>query len=471
MFFSVLSVAALASGAGAHPARRAASTSVAQLDGVTYVNKGIVAFGYLPNDMTESTGDTLGGLGSAIALKSFSANGNTSYTGTLVVQPDRGYNIETTIDYQGRQHDIDFVMTPYYGNDDLSFSDAAKTLELTYKSTLLYTDSDGSKTTGLDATGVRPASSKYPLLPIASSSDNRLSVDCEGLVLNPDGSFWMSDEYGPYIYKFSAGGALVQAIAPPQAIIPLNNKKKLNFTSEEDPRTGRVANQGFEGLTISGDGKTLYALLQSGILQDGAEDADGDGARYTRLLAYDISDNGKVYGGSEIHYVSEGVFLVLARDGKGMGNGDSKSDITSAYKQADLISTKSATNIAGTKYDQHSHPVAKHGKLEKHITPVEYVSFVHYIDGDQLARFGLHNGPVADETLIAGKWEGLALVSCKDSNNPDDFFLFTAADNDFQTTNGIAVGVPYNAGVDVDNQFLVFRVTLPGAAIGDLTKD
>ena len=35
------------------------------------------------------------------------------------------------------------------------------------------------------------------------------------------------------------------------------------------------------------------------------------------------------------------------------------------------------------------------------------------------------------------------------------------ADNDFLTTDGISLGQPYNAGVDNDNQFLVFRVTIP----------
>lgn len=160
---------------------------------------------------------------------------------------------ETTIDYQGRHHEIDFAFKPYYGSADLSFANAAKTLELTYKSTLLYTDRDGSKTTGLDATGVRAASSQYPdpdvpladpPLPIPSSSNNHLTVDCEGLVLNSDGSFWMSDEYGPYIYKFSDAGTLIQAIAPPEAILPLTKKGALDFTSVDDPKTGRAANQG-----------------------------------------------------------------------------------------------------------------------------------------------------------------------------------------------------------------------------------
>ena len=56
-------------------------------------------------------------------------------------------------------------------------------------------------------------------------------------------SFWTSDEYGPYIYLFNAEGDLVQAIEPPQAIVPFIDGK-LNFTSDTDPDTGRAGNQG-----------------------------------------------------------------------------------------------------------------------------------------------------------------------------------------------------------------------------------
>ena len=56
--------------------------------------------------------------------------------------------------------------------------------------------------------------------------------------------FWVSDEYGPYIYRFSADGALVQTIQPPEAIIPLDDDGNIMFTSEEDPATGRASNSG-----------------------------------------------------------------------------------------------------------------------------------------------------------------------------------------------------------------------------------
>ncbi len=41
------------------------------------------------------------------------------------------------------------------------------------------------------------------------------------------------------------------------------------------------------------------------------------------------------------------------------------------------------------------------------------------------------------------------------------------ADNDFISTQGISLGQPFDAGLDVDNQFMVFRVTLPGASTTD----
>ena len=42
-------------------------------------------------------------------------------------------------------------------------------------------------------------------------------------MLNQDGSFWISDEYGPYVYRFNAAGIMVGAIRPVDAIIPLRN--------------------------------------------------------------------------------------------------------------------------------------------------------------------------------------------------------------------------------------------------------
>lgn len=55
--------------------------------------------------------------------------------------------------------------------------------------------------------------------------------------------FWISDEYGPYVYRLTPTGQLIQTLSPPAAILPMVNGK-LNFTSETDPETGRAGNQG-----------------------------------------------------------------------------------------------------------------------------------------------------------------------------------------------------------------------------------
>lgn len=138
----------------------------------------------------------------------------------------------------------------------------------------------------------------------------------------------MSDEYGPYIYHFTSSGSLVQTISPPPAILPVINGV-LNFTSNTQPTTGRAADLGFEGLTASPDGTTLYALLQVATIQDGG--LDRNTSRFTRLLAYDVTvappiltgewivplpqdSNGDTLPQSELHFISPSVFFVLAHD-------------------------------------------------------------------------------------------------------------------------------------------------------------
>jgi len=178
------------------------------------------------------------------------------------------------------------------------------------------------------------------------------------------------------------------------------------------------------------------------------------------------SNKGKVYAASELHYLSPTIFLALSRDGKGHGDGTTKAK----YKQIDLVEVSGATNIAGTQFDSPSSAVAPGGVLVDSVTPAEYVSFVDLIDDTQLGRFSVHNGGANDSMLIDAKWESIALAPVQDPAFPNDFFLFTAADNDFITEDGISVGEPYDAGENVDSQFMVYRVTLPNVPADALSN-
>lgn len=181
---------------------------------------------------------------------------------------------------------------------------------------------------------------------------------------------------------------------------------------------------GFEGLTFDPSTGTLYALLQSALIQDGGSNKNDQ--RFTRLFAYDVADpdsaveligewvvplpidsKSNTEACSEIHFVSPGIFLALSRDGDGRGGSSDTSSyksvlilflfVTSSFwfcysRQADLFSIAKATDIHGSKFDSPANPIATKGVLNKNITPAEYVGFVNFIDSVQLARFGLHNG-------------------------------------------------------------------------------
>ncbi|KAJ3567527.1 hypothetical protein NP233_g6309 [Leucocoprinus birnbaumii] len=473
---------AVAGGSTSNSAEPAVVNAVT-LGGVTYINKGIVGFGLIPSDFRESTGDTLGGIGSAIALKprTWKAQKNGQFTGTLYVHPDRGFNVDATINYQARHHEIDFVLTPYYGAENISFTNAQKTLALRYRNTVLEFDVNRKPTSGLDPQSVRSPFLLTELLfpgplPIVSKADDRLALDVEGMIANADGTFWISDEYGPGVYRFSNQGKLLQSIPLPDALLPRDANGNLNFTSVVNPVAGRTPNQGFEGLTVDPTTGIIYAMLQSAAIQDGGTDKST--SRYTRLFAFDprgfiprlvgewvvplpLSSKNNTEACSEIHFIRPGIFLALSRDGDGRGGDDNNSK----YKNADLFSIRGATDIHGTKFDNHLNPIAVNGTLHPSITPAEYVQFISYVNSTQLARFGLHNGSPDDPTLLSAKWESFALAPAGDPKFPDDYFLFTACDNDFLSTNGVSLGQPFDAGIDNDNQFLVFRVTLPGSPI------
>ncbi|KAG6806013.1 hypothetical protein H0H93_003669 [Arthromyces matolae] len=75
---------------------RAATSPVSVvLNEDTYINKGLVAFGLIPADFKDSTGNTMGGFGSAIDIKpgTWTQSSSGTFTGTLLVTPDRGYNV------------------------------------------------------------------------------------------------------------------------------------------------------------------------------------------------------------------------------------------------------------------------------------------------------------------------------------------------------------------------------------------
>ncbi|KAF2644787.1 3-phytase [Massarina eburnea CBS 473.64] len=467
-------------------------------NGKTYIYEELAGWGLLANDARDKFGDTIGGIGSAIALDKNSwkkrEGDNEGYDGIIYGLPDRGWNTEGTQNTQSRIHKFNVSLDIVAASLE---NPASPNFHITYLDTILLTGPDGTPTTGLDADPTGHISfDNFPDLPVATytgdgfggngTGGKRIAIDTEGLVLGDDGSFWLSDEYGPYIYQFDKNGKMVTAVRPPDAFIPIRNgTESFNAASPpiydpdvevvpEDPVTGRANNQGLEAFTADPKGEYFYAMLQSATMQEGGKKSSN--RRYTRFLKYQIQDGkltydseyvvplpilttGKVAGQSEMHFISDTQFLVLARDSGG-GHGQDSSE--SIYRNADIFDLSKATNIKSNKDDDFDGAVASSkGKLDSDIVPAEYCTWLSYNNNDQLGRFGVHNGGAQDARLLNEKWESLALAPV----SSNEYFLISFSDNDFITQNGyINSGKNKYAdgsGFNLDTQVLVFRVKLP----------
>ncbi|CAL9356451.1 esterase-like activity of phytase family protein [Streptomyces sp. enrichment culture] len=151
-------------------------------------------------------------------------------------------------------------------------------------------------------------------------ADRRLTgadFDVESIVRVADGTYWMGDEFGPYLLHFSADGRLLQAPVPLEGV----------RAPESAVRTGEQAtlgsSKGFEGLVRSVDGRRLYPLLEGTVTGDTPGDlrfSEFDlrrGAYTGKRFTYRLQSPAHAIG--DAIAVDRHRFLVIERDG---GQGD-----------------------------------------------------------------------------------------------------------------------------------------------------
>src|SRR5262245_21493359 len=276
------------------PASAPLAEETVTIGDLVFVNRALVGVGRLPADLRDKFGETFGsGSGIAVDPKSWTRT-PAGYQGTFYMLPDRGYNVRETTDYRARINKVSIPFKPLGDPQAVPLEERQRSIEATLVATILLTDPSGEPLTGLDPNGIRRAAGGLPDLPQAPNG--RVSIDSESLVLLPDGSFFVGDEYGPYVYRFSPTGRLLAVIRPPEAFIPKRGGKD-HFSSDNpgagspppeprNPEAGRQNNQGFEGLTLTPGGRFLVVALQSATRQDGG--ASAETRRYARLLYYDI---------------------------------------------------------------------------------------------------------------------------------------------------------------------------------------
>ena len=225
--------------------------------------------------------------------------------------------------------------------------------QLTLEQTILLKNAAGQLLTGLPnpsgqgSTGETALDLTGQTLP--PSADG---LDSEGLVLAPDGTFWVSDEYGPHIVHFDATGKTIERINP--------------FGTGTGGRTlplvlaRRRPNRGMEGLTLTPDGKTLVGLMQSPMYNPSS--AAVAGSTVLRVVTFDLAtgatrqyaylmENASLTGCSEIAAITNTTFVAIERDGLYGGNAAAPATFKRVYKfdLAGATDISDASNTAAGK--------------------------------------------------------------------------------------------------------------------------
>lgn len=264
---------------------------------------------------------------------------------------DRGPNA----DYSGAEGDGKMFLTPDYqpkiGHFELQADGSIRLLK-----TIGLKRPDGKPLTGLPnpnygatneiAYGLDgKALLTDPSKPFDATSNptqtDPYGFDSEGLAVMADGSFWISDEYGPHLIHFDASGKEIERINPFAA--DPRNKAGRSLPAELGKRR---ANRGMEGLTVTPDGKTLVGIMQSTLNNPSSK---ANKTTLTRLVTIDLA-TGKVQqylykqeqndnSNCAIVALSATSFLVLERDG------EFPLDKTSAFKRVYRISLTGATDL------------------------------------------------------------------------------------------------------------------------------
>ncbi len=159
--------------------------------------------------------------------------------------------------------------------------------------------------------------------------------DPEGLVALRDGTFWVSDEYGPFITHFDSTGKQISRLSPYDHSLP----REL---------ANRVPNKGMEGLTVTPDGHTLVGIMQSALQQPDLTKKPSN-VPALRIVTIDLrtfAEHEYVYllddpastssAVSEITALSDHTFVIDERDGNVEPN---------AFKKLYVADLRDATDI------------------------------------------------------------------------------------------------------------------------------
>ncbi len=153
--------------------------------------------------------------------------------------------------------------------------------------------------------------------PIVRGSGQRLltggDFDIESLQRMPDGSFWIGEEFGPFLLHVDARGRVLSAPVPS----PLGGSPQSPLLGGSAPAT--QASGGFEATAMSRNGRYLYPVLEKALIGDRdprrrvIAQFDTRAGRYTgEVWDYRVDTDANLV--ADAQFVNGSTMLVLERD-------------------------------------------------------------------------------------------------------------------------------------------------------------
>jgi hypothetical protein len=315
------------------------------------------------------------------------------------------------------------------------------------------------------------------LNPLALNGDASVlghSFDPEGLVIDPNtDEFIVADEYGPAVYVFDRKGRLVKVFDVPTNLVPRVNGVEDYFAIRDTGlNAGRQDNRGYEGLAISPDGKTLYAVLQDPLVNEPSAGSNGRNGRNVRIVVYDNDHTSPSYGTSikqlvyqlelqadvaarineqidgdatatdprqgrnigvsAIIAINDTEFLVIERDNRGIGVETPQGERAVGSKRVYKINITGASDVTSVALPAGSLPAGVVA-VTKSAEP--------FID--------IHAHTLLPNDKQAEKWEGLAIGPRLVGG---DRLILAGNDNDYSVTQ-TGAGEQFDVYVDFDGNF------------------
>lgn len=268
-------------------------------------------------------------------------------------------------------------------------------------------------------------------------------LDSEGLVRLRDGSFWISSEYGSSLLHFSASGVLDTVLVPAGSTHTAPGVRVLAILPAVEAK--QKNNKGLEGLTVSADGRTLYAAQQTQLSNPDTKaakkslvqrvfriDVSRSTPKLTGEFAFTREPDSATDGGwstSAISWLGRDRLLVEERDAL-------RPTVHTRLSEVDF---RTATDLLGTRWDDPATVPA----LELDASSVVPGTKRPVFDA---ASAGLANGKIEGVTVLPGRKGAVE--------------LFLVGDNDFGVDS-----VKDGAVVPNDAVSRVDRYTLPAGTV------